>query len=560
MRFKRTSCWVLSCVLLSGFADQAAGASLRSMLAAADEAVHGYPNSRAIRDVDANGILTVDELVLLHPNYGKVERAVERGVVEGPSLSVSTVYAVPGQDVTFEVSIGTGPTVIGGMQNDLTFDIVNTPITRRCRINPDLLHTLSFALPPGNCPTSPACFRALVIDFAALSPIPDGVVLYTCEAEVSTGAAPGAYPLTLSNVIFSTPVGQRIGDIALFDGSVVVTDAVCGDEIVELPEECDDGNTLPGDCCSPTCQVEAPCIPNPCGNGMIDSPEECDDGNILPGDCCNHICQIEPACMPGPVCGDGLVEDPEECDDGNTSSGDCCSPFCRFEPGRLCRAVSGACDVPEFCPVDSASCPTDSLAVDGTNCEPNSGVACTLDDVCSSGTCIAPSGDQDDNGICDADDVELPLELDRVYMHVAKTGRSNGLFRMSGVLVASSGLDFVQSLVDGSVELIARDADGSFEFGYRVTPCRLASGGRRVVCQSVDRRVRVVFVRQWREPTRWRVRVRARQLSTVVTGERIPGGHALDVPVSVRLRSAVGVHGVDTSDCYKVYDRIISCQ
>src|SRR6185436_410181 len=33
--------------------------------------------------------------------------------------------------------------------------------------------------------------------------------------------------------------------------------AVCGNHVVEVGETCDDGNTLPGDCCSPACQFES---------------------------------------------------------------------------------------------------------------------------------------------------------------------------------------------------------------------------------------------------------------------------------------------------------------
>jgi cysteine-rich repeat protein len=32
-----------------------------------------------------------------------------------------------------------------------------------------------------------------------------------------------------------------------------------------------------------------------CGDGVIDAGETCDDGNTLPNDCCSAGCQIEPA-------------------------------------------------------------------------------------------------------------------------------------------------------------------------------------------------------------------------------------------------------------------------
>ena len=32
--------------------------------------------------------------------------------------------------------------------------------------------------------------------------------------------------------------------------------AVCGDGVLDPGEQCDDHNTVAGDCCSPTCQIE----------------------------------------------------------------------------------------------------------------------------------------------------------------------------------------------------------------------------------------------------------------------------------------------------------------
>lgn len=40
------------------------------------------------------------------------------------------------------------------------------------------------------------------------------------------------------------------------------TGPVCGNGILEFGEECDDGNTLAGDGCSPTCQAEQQCSPS----------------------------------------------------------------------------------------------------------------------------------------------------------------------------------------------------------------------------------------------------------------------------------------------------------
>ncbi|MDL1870871.1 DUF11 domain-containing protein, partial [Deltaproteobacteria bacterium PRO3] len=102
--------------------------------------------------------------------------------------------------------------------------------------------------------------------------------------------------------------------------SVNGVQSVCGDGLVEAGEQCDDGNTTPGDGCSATCQYESVC-----GDGLQEGLEQCDDGNTTPGDGCDDICRLET------VCGDGLQEGLEQCDDGNTVPGDGCDDICRLE-------------------------------------------------------------------------------------------------------------------------------------------------------------------------------------------------------------------------------------
>jgi cysteine-rich repeat protein len=82
-----------------------------------------------------------------------------------------------------------------------------------------------------------------------------------------------------------------------------------------------------------------------CGDGLVLVDEECDDGNTAAGDGCGGTCALEPgfAChTPGAACvrttcGDGLRGANEECDDGNVIAGDGCSPQCRRE-GYSCAA------------------------------------------------------------------------------------------------------------------------------------------------------------------------------------------------------------------------------
>lgn len=64
---------------------------------------------------------------------------------------------------------------------------------------------------------------------------------------------------------------------------------VCGDGVVGAPEQCDDRNSVSGDGCTATCEIEF------CGDGVVNGgTERCDDGNDVAGDGCTATCEIEP--------------------------------------------------------------------------------------------------------------------------------------------------------------------------------------------------------------------------------------------------------------------------
>lgn len=117
----------------------------------------------------------------------------------------------------------------------------------------------------------------------------------------------------------TTPGGQ-VNTGSPYYVSVNPAAPVCGDNNVDSPETCDDGNTTSGDGCSATCVLEV------CGDGIVnDAPNEtCDDsGNSAT---CDNDCSVA-------ACGDGLLNSAagEACDDGNTTSGDGCSSLCLSE-------------------------------------------------------------------------------------------------------------------------------------------------------------------------------------------------------------------------------------
>jgi fibro-slime domain-containing protein len=206
---------------------------------------------------------------------------------------------------------------------------------------------------------------------------------------------------------------------------------LCGDGIIEISETCDDGNTVGGDGCSSTCQIEPrytcprpgkPCVHDVvCGDGMLEGMEACDDGNTVGGDGCSGDCAVECGweCPPGTYCraakcGDGKVAGNEQCDDGNTTDGDGCSAICTLESkpvgvpeGWVCTSPVagggdggvGACKGPTTCTTStcgngvkegSEQC-DDSNTATGDGCSP----FCRLEPICpaTGGPCTTACGD-----------------------------------------------------------------------------------------------------------------------------------------------------------------------
>ncbi len=115
------------------------------------------------------------------------------------------------------------------------------------------------------------------------------------------------------------------------------SELVCGNEIIEGDEECDDGNTNNGDGCNAICELES------CGDGIKQINEECDDGNQNNYDNCRNDCSL-------PACGDGIKDINEECDDGNINNEDSCNNKCIIIKECIDNDRDGVCDDQDDCP------------------------------------------------------------------------------------------------------------------------------------------------------------------------------------------------------------------
>ncbi|WP_257453135.1 kelch repeat-containing protein [Archangium lipolyticum] len=76
-----------------------------------------------------------------------------------------------------------------------------------------------------------------------------------------------------------------------------------------------------------------------CGDGVVQYPEECDAGkatNGTPGTACSAVCRLH-------WCGDGVLDPGEECDTGASNGTGSCSASCRSSGGPVARAPVARC-------------------------------------------------------------------------------------------------------------------------------------------------------------------------------------------------------------------------
>jgi cysteine-rich repeat protein len=162
------------------------------------------------------------------------------------------------------------------------------------------------------------------------------------EAKEVTGTTGGAIAVSGGAPVASggtSAAGETAAGEPGGDGGAggVPSPSVCGNGIVEEPEECDDGNESETDTCSSNCTRPS------CSDGVRQTSEECDDGNANNNDDCLNSCK-------NPTCGDGILHNlgsgREICDDGedNGPFPARCSPECtlikcgngELDPGDEC--------------------------------------------------------------------------------------------------------------------------------------------------------------------------------------------------------------------------------
>jgi hypothetical protein len=164
--------------------------------------------------------------------------------------------------------------------------------------------------------------------------------------------------------------------------------SVCGDGVLDAGEQCDDGGTAAGDCCSATCQFESATTTCRAAAGTCDVAETCDGTSaICPSDV-KHTSVCRAAA--------GECDVAESCD-GVTNT---CPADDVESANTTCRAATGACDVAESCDGVTDTCPADSVASATTTCRAAAG-SCDLAETCDGTTTTCPS-DQKNTAVCRA--------------------------------------------------------------------------------------------------------------------------------------------------------------
>jgi MYXO-CTERM domain-containing protein len=120
---------------------------------------------------------------------------------------------------------------------------------------------------------------------------------------------------------YEDPLAQAGPSQGAFELTVTLAgSSICGNDAIENPEVCDDGNTDSCDGCHGDCSAAE----TGCGDGFVCGDEECDDGNESGGDGCSALCILEdtqPLADGGSQPSEGDAASPSNPGTGGTSGG-----------------------------------------------------------------------------------------------------------------------------------------------------------------------------------------------------------------------------------------------
>ena len=280
---------------------------------------------------------------------------------------------------------------------------------------------------------------------------PDGSRAYVTDEDSN---AVSVIDLTTATLVRSIPVPGGPRSIGHFIGP----QPICGDGSVTFPEECDDGGTASGDCCSPSCEFES--AGSSCGEGLVQ--------------CVLHQCNATGVCV------SANAPDGVECDSD----------------------VSDTCSLPDTCHAG------DCMAGGGGDADGDR--VCNADDNCPS-VSNSDQGDLDHDEIGNLCDVaDAPFSVTQVRLRGSSASTPNGYTSVKGDFVVLSSTDAVTTASGMSVRL--QDAFGtSPEHTWLATEC-VNSSSARVSCRSLDRAAKLKLRPLRASPGTYRLAAQLRRL------------------------------------------------
>jgi cysteine-rich repeat protein len=189
--------------------------------------------------------------------------------------------------------------------------------------------------------------------------LPGGFSSLGVEFDISAPPASAADPLMLVFLIHESvvPPGLDVDSIELFRNGVLVPDCT-GAPGIASPDPCVADRQESGGVFQISALTSAASIWSlgfaVCGNSITEAGEECDDGNTIDGDCCSSTCDSEPV---GGACADDFVGCTIDTCDG--------AGACQHAPDDTACDDGSPC-TQDTCSVDSGGCISDAAPV--TSC------------------------------------------------------------------------------------------------------------------------------------------------------------------------------------------------
>ncbi|MFQ5479589.1 MAG: hypothetical protein ACE5E4_13350, partial [Candidatus Binatia bacterium] len=255
----------------------------------------------------------------------------------------------PGGTVVADVIIDVGADVLGAYTVIVDCNVVQAQIAPPAAGGA----TFPFTAPPFGQNITGCHAELTAFQFSSFTSPTGAVSVARLSFLVDPAAVPGStIPLTITPDVVATPLGQSLAATGL--GSTITVGGLCGNGSLDPGEQCDDGNTVAGDCCDASCLLET---------GV------CDDGDA---------CTTVDTCSAGACVG----TTPPNCDDGNLCTADTCVPA----TGCVNTDNTAACDDANVCTTDTCD-PATGCASTNNTLACDDGNACTQTDTCQAGVC-----------------------------------------------------------------------------------------------------------------------------------------------------------------------------